>query len=623
MRDRNRASAAAAQRRHREGRTQMFSAIARLTGAALVCLALGVCARCSVGLAASGSARVTEYMSPEELKPGMMGRAKSVFSGTTPEEFDVEILGVIHNWRPGGDLILGRASGEKIERLGISAGMSGSPVYVGGKLVGAIAFTWTFAKEPFAGITPIREMLESGKDRAGGGRSQSSARLRAGEESAAGAVPEAPFDGGAGMKEIGTPIMVAGVHPQVLELMKEKLAGWNMVVAQSGSGSKGDRDTLVPGGSLAAQLVSGDAVVSAIGTVTDVEGTRVVGFGHGLFSAGPVEVPMSGAHIHAVLPSLANSMKLGSASGIVGTITDDGDAGVSGEIGRTPDLVPVEVRVDTGERVDTFQYQVIRHRLFTPALVAWTAASSALTAAGAVGELTVRMDLTLELDGAGVGPVRLRHTFFSVSSASPLAEFLTGLVDAVMNNEFEAARLGRVRCDLTFVRERRVARLEEAYVLTDEAKPGEDVTVAVKLRPYRGRIVTKLLSVRLPEGLTGERLELKICSAPEMEAWKQQYSSRSPSPRTLAQLVSRLERMGRGDVVECGVYVEEREAAVGGETLPSPPESMARVMTSSRRAGGASETGLALAAETSWETGYAVEGCLSTSVKLGEPGVRR
>jgi hypothetical protein len=263
--------------------------------------------------------------------------------------------------------------------------------------------------------------------------------------------------------------------------------------------------------------------------------------------------------------------------------------------------------------------------LFTPSLVAWTAASSALTAAGAVGELTVRMDVTLKLEGADAEArsVKLRHQFFSVSSASPLTEFVTGLVDAVMNNEFEAARLAGVRCDLTFVRGRRVAKIEGVYVLADEARPGEDVTVAVKLRPYRGRVFTKHLSLRLPEGLTGDRVEFKVCSAPEMDEWKQDFTSRSPAPQSLAQLLSRIERSGRGDVIECAAYVEEREAAVEGATFPSPPESMARVMNSPRRAGGVSETAVAVVSETLWETGYAVEGCMTASVRLGELEVRR
>lgn len=601
----------------------MRERVSKFLMAGLVFLAASVTAQRGTVTAAADAAAGIQYMSLEDVKPGMKGKGMSVFSGTRPEEFDVEILGVIRNWSPGRDLILGRASGARIEYLGISAGMSGTPVYVDGRLVGAIAFTWSFVKEPLAGITPIGEMLEvsrragrAGPDRDAGAPSGSGAGQRA-----SAALP----DGSASMKEIGTPIMVAGLHPRVVDMMKEKLAGYNMVVAQSGSGTREDADTLVAGGPLAAQLVSGDAVVSAIGTVTAVNGTRVLGFGHGLFSAGPVEVPMSGAYIHTVLPSLANSLKLGSASRVVGTITEDEDTGVSGEIGRKPDLVPVEVVVDAGAEAETFRYQVVRHKLFTPSLVAWTAASSALTAAGAVGELTVRMNVTLKLEDveSGRDSVRLEHLFFSSSSASPLTEFVSGLVDAVMSNEFEAARLTGVKCELSFVRERRVAQVEEVYVLNDVARPGEDVTVAVKLRPYRGRAFTKHLSVHVPEGLTGERLAFKVCPAPDMEDWKHEFTSRSPSPRSLAQLLGQIERSGRGDVIECVAYVEEREAVVGGETLPSLPESMARVMTDSRRAGGTSQTALGIVSETSWETGYAVGGCMTASVRLGEPEVRR
>ena len=608
-----------------KGRTLMLVRNVSLRRAALVCLVLLTWTHGCDGVAAAGTAGGDDgqFMSLDDVRPGMMGKAMSVFSGTRPEEFDVEILGVIRNWRPGGSLILGRASGARIEYLGIAAGMSGTPVYVGGKLVGAVAFAWPFAKEPIAGITPIQEMLDV-RRRTEAERHGAGFQSR-GSDGGAGFTPMS-MDAGTGMKEIATPIMVAGFHPRVVELMKDELAQYNMVVAQSGSGVREEVDTLVAGGPLAAQLVCGDAVVSAIGTVTHVDGSRVLGFGHGLFSAGAVDVPMSGARIHAVLPSLLNSMKLGSVSGVVGTITGDGDAGVTGEIGRKADLVPVEVSVrSAGETVETRRFEVIRHRLFTPSLVAWTAASSVLTAAGSVGELTIRMNVSVELEktGAEARAVKFQHLFFSVSSAAPLTEFLAGVVGAVMNNEFETARLAGVKCELAFVKEARVAEIEEVRVLADEARPGQDVTLVVKLRPHRGLAFTRRLSLRLPEGLTGERVEFKVCSAPEMGEWKRASTSRSPAPRSLDQLTRLIEASGRGNVVECAAYVSEREAVVQGETFPWPPESLSRVMNNSRRSGESSETSLAVVSETSWETEYAVEGCRTAWVRLGKPGIRR
>ncbi|MBN1503617.1 MAG: hypothetical protein JW952_00995 [Candidatus Eisenbacteria bacterium] len=592
----------------------MSDGTARFVEAVLVCAALLACSGGVASCAPASGGADSEFMSLEEITPGMSGKARSVFSGSRPEEFDVEIVGVIRNWRPGGDLILGRASGEKIERLGIAAGMSGTPVYVDGRLVGAIAFTWPFAKEPMAGITPIRELLELGRrtgaDNTGSGAGASRRRS----------------DAAAGMTEIGTPIMVAGLHPEVVGLMRQKLAGYNMVVAQSGEGTTEDLDTLMAGGSLAAQFVTGDAVVSAIGTVTYVNGGRVLGFGHGLFSAGAVDVPMSGARIHAVLPSLASSMKLGSPTGVVGSITGDGEAGVAGDVGRRPDLVPVEVVVNRADQTaETRRFEVIRHRLFTPPLVAWTAASSALGAYGTVGEVTVGMNVSLGLRGEDgqEREVGFRHTFFSLSLASSLADVLAGVVDAVMNNQFEDACLAGVRCDLTLVPEQRTAVIEEVYVSEGEVRPGEEVTVSVRLRPYRGDCVTKRLRLRLPEGVCGERVEFKVCSAPEMAEWKREFTSRRPAPRNLTQLIDWIQTSGRGHVVECAACVDDREVTVRGETLPSPPESMSRVMGNTRRAGESSVSPVAVVSETSWETDYAVAGCRTVSVRLGQPKSRR
>jgi hypothetical protein len=235
------------------------------------------------------------------------------------------------------------------------------------------------------------------------------------------------------------------------------------------------------------------------------------------------------------------------------------------------------------------------------------------------------MNVTVEMGRAGgeVRAVRFEHLFFSVSSAAPLTEFLAEVVDAVMNNEFEATRLAGVNCELTFAREARVAEIEEVRVLADEARPGRDVTLAVKLKPFRGRAFTRRVDLRLPEGLTGERVEFKVCSAPEMGEWKRASTSRSPAPRNLDQLVRQIETNGRGNVVEIAAYVREREAVVRGETLPWPPESMSRVVNDSRRSGENSEASLAVVSETSWETEYAVEGCRTASVRLGKPEVRR
>jgi hypothetical protein len=335
---------------------------------------------------------------------------------------------------------------------------------------------------------------------------------------------------------------------------------------------------------------------------------------------------MSSAYIHAVLPSLMSSLKLGSATRILGTITGDGEAGVTGEMGRPPDLIPVEVSVSEAGSVTTaYRFDVIRHRVLTPSLAAWAVASSALSTVGSVGEMTVRMKASVGLLGDDSKPrvVKFEHAFFTTSSAAPLTEFLSSVVGAVMNNDFESPRLTSVKCELSVAREQRVAQIDAVYVTSDEAVPGDSVTLAVRLRPRGQRAFTKLLSVRLPEGLRGESISFKVCSAPEMTEWEELVTSRKPEPQNLRQLLERIEAAGRGNVVECSAYVETGDAEVEGETFPSPPESLSRVMENRRRAGGMSETTVAVVCQTSWGTEYAVTGCQTVSVKLAEPRIRR
>ncbi len=573
-----------------------------------------------------------QLMPVEEVRPGMKGKAWTAFSGTQPQEIEIEILGVLKNWRPGGDLILARASGPEVEYTGIAAGMSGSPVYVDGKLVGAMAYAWAFAKEPVVGITPIREMFELTTRSPGQGTKPGTDAGMSSEEHVQRAGETGVSWGGdgtaGGMHAIGTPVMVSGIHPVVLKLMEEELSAYNMVVAQSGlAGGEAEAEAaLVPGAPLAAQLVSGDAVAGAIGTVTYVEDNKVLGFGHGLFMGGPVDIPMSGAHIHTVLPSLLNSLKFGSPSRVVGAITADGVAGVAGEVGRVPAMIPVDVAVSVGGSAPAeYHFDIMNHDLFTPALVGWTSASSALTEAGAVGNLTIRVTASMGVVGSdGEGrEIAFETTLFSVNPALQLGEFLADAVSLVMNNQFEKVEVERVSCRLSVLRERREAIIDELYAATDEVEPGEEVRLTVKLRPYRGKTVTEQISVRVPESLSGDRVSFRVCSAPEMNEWRELATSRRPGPQNLEQLLSYVESAGRGNRLEWTAYVETREAAVEGEVLPSPPESLSRVMKTSRRAGGMSETSLAEISSSFVDTDFVIRGCQTVSLKLSNKKARR
>jgi hypothetical protein len=561
----------------------------------------------------------TSFMNLDEIHPGMKGKARSVFSGSKIEEFDVEILGVLHNWRPGGDLILVRASGPQVDYAGIAAGMSGTPVYINGKLIGAMAYTWPFSKEPITGVTPIKEMLEL---KAPGGHS-GSAEPGSRDELGMGGLKISPGT----MKAIDTPLLVSGFHPAVLHLMEQETGGFNMVVAQTGGAVEAaEGDTLIAGASMAAEFITGDGVVSAIGTVTLTQGSRVLGFGHGLSLGGLVKVPMSTAYVHAVLPSLAGSVKLASPLRMVGTITSEGLSGVEGEIGSVPPLIPVDVLVKTdreGERV--FHFNVMKNDVLTGMLVGWSAASAALTLGGSVGEMTIDAESGIEVvDSRGAAhQVKYENVFFTTDPASSISKGVAAPLEVLLNNQFEEVDIRRISCTVFVKHEQRVASIEEVFVRPEEVMPGDSIRVTVKLKPFRGEAFLRQFALAVPQSCNAERVKVLVCSAPEMRAWEEQSTNRRLPATSLEQLISQIKSSGRGNRLECVVAVQSEEAGIDGRPFPSPPSSFSNVLSSSSRSGVFTETPLGIVGAATLNTDYVIQGCCSVSLKLKHQEVGR
>ncbi|MCX5799885.1 MAG: hypothetical protein NTX17_00635 [Candidatus Eisenbacteria bacterium] len=552
------------------------------------------------------------FMNLDEIRPGMKGKAKSVFLGSRIEEFDVEILGVLRNWRPGGDLILARASGPQVDNAGIAAGMSGTPVYVEGKLIGAMAYTWAFSKEPIVGVTPIKEML--GLETAGIGSGSAQPRSRNDLSSGDWEIPAGT------MKAIETPLLVSGFHPAVLRVIEQEASGLNMVVAQTGgAGGSVEGDTLVPGAAMAAQFVRGDGVVAAIGTVTYTEGARVLGFGHGLMLGNLAGIPMSTAYVHTVLPSLAGSVKLASPLRMVGKITGESLSGVLGEIGSVPSLVPVGVVVKTGTGGErTFHFDVVKNKLLTGMLVGWSATSAALTLCGAVGDMTIKAAGEIEfVDKHGAThEVEYENVLFTTDPASAISKMVSAPVETLLNNQFEEADVRRIDCTLLVRREQRVASIEEVSVRPEEVMPGDSIRVTVKLKPFRGEVFLRRFSLVVPLTCEAERARILVCSAPEMRVWEEQSTNRRLPPANLEQLMSQIESSGRGDRLECVLSARSEEAGIEGKPFPSPPSSFSSVLDSSTRSGALTETPLGILGAVASDTDYALEGRRSVSLKI-------
>ncbi|MBN2264296.1 MAG: hypothetical protein JW775_00650, partial [Candidatus Aminicenantes bacterium] len=341
----------------------------------------------ALALAAALAAEAATITMPlSQIKPGMKGHGKSVFRGRTIEDFEAEILGVLENASPKRSIILARLKGRGLETTGIISGMSGSPVYIEGTLIGAVAYGFSFSKEAIAGITPIEEMLAVGKEpesprpsavaplvlRDDASQQELSAAYL-GSLAAIGAGRATP---GPALAPLELPLVLSGFSAAAFERARSFFGPWGFLAVRGGSGGQaflptpGGQPSLREGDAVGVQLVGGDLDVSAVGTATYVDGTKVLAFGHPVYNLGSVDYAMTQAEVVAVMPSLESSFKLASAGPVIGRFGQDRTPGAAGEIGVLPRLIPLNIGLQSGpgSRKD-FKLKLVADKFLTPALV--------------------------------------------------------------------------------------------------------------------------------------------------------------------------------------------------------------------------------------------------------------
>ena len=555
---------------------------------------------------------VTPTLPVDSLSAGMVGIGYSVFQGTSIDTFSVTILGVLRGNRPGADLILARARGPFLERTGIIAGMSGSPVYVRGKLIGAVAYTWAFAKDPVAGITPIGEMLNS---------------LRATREGSSDS-PEGRF-GSLGLqaadadilpgeaRPIATPLALAGFTPDALKYLEPWLKERGFVSSPGGGALPGGScDSIVPGSAVGVQLVSGDMSATAIGTATYREGDRVLAFGHPFFAMGNVQLPLTAATIHTVFASQQISTKVGSATRTCGTLVADRSVGVAGQIGPAPAMIPVNVSVRGAQgRERRFKFQIARSRNLTPGLAAGTVVSSISEALFDAGVATARYSLTYWLNG---GKQVLRHGD-AVVTPGPLAgvgDDVSQTLFLLMINRFEDTRLDSVSAEISIEEGIDQAALTSIRVTPTIAAPGDSVMVELSLRPARRPPETRRAVVRIPPGTPPGEITVRVCGGSETDRWEQERAPDMFVPHSFEQLLRLLGRERRGDFMYVQLYREARGATVRGMEISQAPPSVLEVLDATAKTGDTMPTKGATLVEVPVGLGRVGIGCETKTITV-------
>jgi hypothetical protein len=545
-----------------------------------------------------------------DLRPGMQGTAWTVFNGTTPEPVPVEILGLWKNaWGPRQDVILAKLGGKAV-RTNVAGGMSGSPVYIDGKLVGAVALRLSvFSPDAICGITPAELMLEiEDLDQSRPADAHTPDKVAARTQAAlpgdllsqavaAGALPNLPRQAPM-MVPIETPLMFSGFHENVLRDFGPLFDQLGITAVQGGGASSatytakpapGWQTSLRPGDPVAGVLVSGDMSITGLGTVTYNDGQRVLAFGHSFFNLGPVDMPMSQGEVVMTLASQFQPNKFANATEIVGALHQDRHSGIMGVLGEESAMIPVTVQVRSfGENnavrgQKNLRFNVFVQQKWTPYLMMLTLFNSLSELNEFKEEATYRLTADVELSG---GP-NLSLSTMQASGEMPmpapmvLAGWWGDKFNRLYMNAVNSPSVKRVSVTVDLLPERRVASIENAWLSAPEARPGDDVAVKVFLRPYRGESLERNFTLKIPAGLAKGEHKIVLSDADTINRM-QNVAGMVNHYIDLPQTVSLINQERSNNKLYVSLLEASPTAYYDDKTLPSLPASVLNVMQSGR-----------------------------------------
>ncbi len=567
----------------------------------------------------------SRFFALEDLRPGMRGTAGTVFSGTEPQDFAVEILGVLPGYPgPRQSLIIARLSGANVEKTGVFAGMSGSPVYIDGKLVGAIAFSFPFSKEPIAGITPIKQMIDifekvSASESAARVPSEprsftyaelasSDWKLRLPRQSVTSTSLIAPVSAGSPLvplmgqqiTPIATPVVFGGINPESLAMFSpELIANGLLPVSGAGGGAgitplaKATEKTLIPGTSISVQLVRGDYSIAASGTVTFRDGDRIYAFGHPFLSLGAADMPMSETSVVTVIPNVNNSFKLSVPQAMMGSISQDRSVGVFGQLGQAPKMIPVKINLRTSrDRSETFTYEIANDPFLTPLLLNITVFNTITSSERALGESTISIKGAINIKGQET--IELDRRFSALNSPILAAGSVAAPIGSLLGSGFDDVSIEGITLDITSTDTRYAATLERIALNKTEARRGETIEVQAYVRTESGKQFVQRIPVRIPDDATPGQLLVFVGDG---GALQEGSAARAFVPQDLGQLVGAINKTKKSDRLYVKLYRITPGAVIGTSELPNLPPSVVATLNSDRSSGGYTPTALSAVSE--------------------------
>jgi hypothetical protein len=552
-------------------------------------LALGVLCLLLPSAALTQTSKPVETIPVNQIHSGMKGIALTVFQGTKPESMDVEVLGILKNANgPKGDVILVRLGGAKAEYTGVVAGMSGSPVYLNGKLAGAVAFRiGEFSKEPIAGVTPIAEMLEiSALDHTPAPSPlQAKARVEEPSKSSTVGVAEVPtVDFANYLKPIETPLVFSGFSADVVKMFAPEFASAGIIPVM-GIGSVSDAkqpEPMEPGSAVSAILVRGDMDIAATCTVTYMDADHLLACGHPLMQFGMIDLPMTKAQVLATLPSPLNAFKIVNATEAVGAFVQDRHNGILGEFGKKPDMIPVTLTIHSETADKQFHYEVLNNAHLSPIAMAATV-FNALHGVNQYGEeTTYHLNGRISVDG--YPDVTLQNMFASTDGSQPgamlAAASLGERFGRIYDNPYSIPAIHAVNLDFDVVHDRRWARLESARTDLTEARPGDDISIEAMLRPYRGEGIVQHIPIHIPTSTSKGPLHILVSDGDTLDHLR--HGSSLARKLDLAATIAYLNKEHGNNRVYVSLLEADPQAMIADKVMPALPLSVMNVMDGMR-----------------------------------------
>ncbi len=581
-----------------------------LTAACVILTAFGLVHGQQVGTAAVSASNNT-FMPLSEVREGMKGTARTVFRGTEPEEFNVEILGVV----PGGvgpkqDLIVGRLSGGPADRTGVFAGMSGSPVYVNGKLVGAISYSFPFSKEPICGITPIEQMISIFEKKTPSRTASVEPRKYSFGELVSSSVPvDLPSSlsadsglvsgmspnsmlmavAGQSFRPIATPITFSGFSQATLDKFSGQLlqAGLIPVNAAGGTSSlspmkKAGPNTLVGGTSVSMHLARGDYGLAASGTVTYRDGEKVYAFGHPFLGLGSSDLAMSESHVVTVVPSVNNSFKLAVSDSLVGAMTQDRATGVFGKLGSMPKMIPVRLALTTSRgQTQILNYEIARDDVLTPLLLNITVYNSLVAQERSIGDSTVSIDGQIKLKNQA--PIKLQRRFGGSQALQLTSGAATAPMNALLRGQFSDLDFESISLELKIDDGSEAAILDRLAIDRGEVRAGDAVEIQAFVRTSSGNVFVERIPFKIDGDVAPGTYSIAVGDG---TAIQKNEAVQHFVPKDLSELVATINKVRLPDRLYAKMFRTTTGVVVGTNEMPNLPPSVLATLNNDRMTGG-------------------------------------